>query len=137
MPFQPELRTPEFSFKATLFGLLSTTSLILLINDLSITKPNDQFSICLYTVPDIVDFPFFLKHFLLLASITLLIPSYLTGCPFSVSLACSPIFLTSKCWVRAQSLDLLSSPSRSIGSWNIKILNFMDPLMTPKFISRL
>lgn len=80
MPFQPELRTPEFSFKATLFGLLSTASLILLINDLSITKPNDQFSICLYTVLDIVDFSFFLKHFLLLASITLfdsLLPHWL------------------------------------------------------------
>lgn len=69
------------------------TTLVKPANDL----PNDQFSLCLHAVLDIVNFSFFLKHFLLLASITLDFPP--ASLPASsLSPLLGPIFLTSTCW---------------------------------------
>ena len=66
---------PQWELLRSLLSLIHlvfcpTVSLILLTNYLSITKPNDWFSISLYAVLNIADFAFFLEYFFLWASIT-------------------------------------------------------------------
>lgn len=110
---------PQLCFRP--FGLLLhyfiDTALVKPTKDL----PSDQFSIRLRTVIYIVNFSFFLKRFLLLASITLDFPPTSLPAPSQTPLLVSPYFsdLDMLEFPRAPSLNLLSSPSTPISSRDI------------------